>query len=244
MRNRSLLEFIKHYWYLGILFIILIVVLVIGTQKEKPWSTNLDATETKSAVIKDKSADVESEASSAESEDSDSASRIDSDLFFLSDHEKENEELGSEEIEIEETDDLAETTFEEIDEVDGSTNGYDNTQTNRTSSYTPTYSNDSYSKPKRSNSATKNKSTTSTTSKPSAKTKTPVAEPEEIKESISTVESKPKQKPIETPTVEVDVDVEDSTESEQPVEPVAPEVIESEKPLEEDFLIDSSSIEE
>ncbi len=238
MRKRSLLGLIKHYWYLGILFIILIVVLVIGTQQERPWSTDLDATETKSSVIKDKSASVESETSSAESEDSDDASRIDSELFFLSDDQKESEESELEEPENEETEDLAEIKSEEIDEDDDPINDYDSNQTNRTSSYTPTYSNDNYSKPKSSTSSIQKKPTTSMPSKQPAKT--PAAEPEELKESISVVESKPK--PIEIPTVEVEV--EESAKPEKPEESTAPEVAESEKPIEKDSSIDLPSIEE
>ena len=238
MRNKSLLGFIKHYWYLGILFVILMVVLVIGTQQEKPWSTNLDAPETKSSVIKGKSANVESEASSAESEDSDDASRIDSELFFLSDHQKESEESELEETESEETEASAEIKSEKTDEDDDLINDYDSNQANRTSSYTPTYSNDNYSKPKSSNSAIEKKPTTTTPSKPPAKTS--VTESAELKESISVVESKPT--PIEIPTVEVEV--EESAESEQPEESVAPEVIESEKPIEENSSIDPSLIKE
>ncbi len=54
------------------------------------------------------------------------------------------------------------------------------------------------------------------------------------------MESKPK--PIEIPTVEVEV--EESAKPEKPEESTAPEVAESEKPIEKDSSIDLPSIEE
>ncbi|MER2179979.1 MAG: hypothetical protein ABS890_05010, partial [Carnobacterium inhibens] len=81
MRNKSFLELIKHYWYLGILFGIFIVVLVIGTNQEKPWSESLAITESKSSIAEVDSSIVESKDSSAELEDKNNVSRIDSELF-------------------------------------------------------------------------------------------------------------------------------------------------------------------
>lgn len=94
MRNKNFLELIKHYWYLGILFGIFIVVLIIGTNQEKPWSESLAITESKSSIAEVESSVIESEDSSAEAEleDKNNVSRIDSELFFLSDRQAEVEE--------------------------------------------------------------------------------------------------------------------------------------------------------
>lgn len=217
MGNKSLLELIKHYWYLGILFVILIVVLVIGTNQEKPWSKSLTKIETTSSIAEEvESASVESEVSPTVSEDKNNVFRKESKLFFLRDHQ----------TNIEETEATVES--EPVEENEDSSVEVESSEPAESSSYTPTYSNDTYSKPK--SSSSKNSTSKPKTSK--QPTQTPATEP---KESTPVIESKPKP----APAPEEPKPVESEPVESVPVES-DPEVIEPETPTEEDSSADSS----
>lgn len=219
MGNKSLLELIKQYWYLGILFVILIVVLVIGTNQEKPWSESLAITETTSSTAEEaQSAIVESEVSSTVSEDKDNVFRKETKLFFLSDHQPD----------IEEMEESVESEPEELEEAEDSTVEVESIEPTESSSYTPTYSNDTYSKPKSSSSSSTNSSPKPTT--PKQPVKDPVPETDES-ESVHESNSEP----VETPETDSET-TEDSSS--------APEIIESETSAEEIPSIDSSISEE
>ncbi|MGY0401737.1 hypothetical protein [Carnobacterium jeotgali] len=226
MRNNSLFELIKHYWYLGILVIILILVIGMGMNQEKPWSKSLAVTESKTSIVEVESDVVESKESPkiTDIENKGNVSRKNSDLFFLSDHHEKNE------IEEESTE-LAET--EEVIESD--------TAADESSTYLPTYSNDSYSTPKSSKTPTKN----STPKKNQSNTTTPKQPTDAIKESTKPKPAESTSAPVEAP---------ETIDSTKPVEPVKPEIPvehpttpeepKPEPPVEETPSTESSSMEQ